>query len=516
MDNAKKICLIGNKEIFAIDLIDEFIKNSSRICLLLGDDNIFNTIDDIYKRKVNYIKSLDIQKINDLIHTENVNLIITSSYIAKNIKLLRKEKSCIYDILSNESINILTYINITDFPIQLLKQYVLYYDKVVFVDKYKRQEIEPDEMSNIGFLFEVMQRAQSDKKDLEKNQKKLQVLNDAIIDFSFDDNIEKIAEKSIKTCLDITSAQYGSITILFNDKKIEKEYTHSDIDITYSYRIHSNNEIVGILTLGYKEASYKGKENDYIINLICSSIGDFIYTFMKKEEGKRLKASTNKIKIMGEIAGGIVHDLNNVFAIIKGYTQILQISSDAYNIKEYIDTIADVTKEGIDKIKIIQDFSRNIPEEKKKIKINDIISRAIQTSRPKWENSGYISGKSIDIALSMKSQKEVLVKENEIKEALINILFNSVDAMENGGCIYINTYDEEKNVVIEVIDEGEGIDKDVIDNVFDPFFTTKEKSTGLGLSLVKKNVESNGGEVFIESKKNEMTKCTIKIPIMEG
>ncbi|OPJ56035.1 ATP-binding protein [Alkalithermobacter paradoxus] len=520
MSFASKVCLIGPEEIFGVDLIEEFISNCFKndgTCIFLGTNRLFHNIDSIHKDKIMYITDANIDTKEAIKHKDKrkIYIIVTSNWILKNIKVLIKQREYIDKLLEDKDINILTYFNIVDFPIDILEKYTKYYDKIIFDDENKRQVIDREELSNIGFLFKSIQKAEMDRRNLENNKKNLQILNDSIISFSFESDIEKVIEKSIKTCLDITNADYGSITIMFGGEKIEKEYSYADIDLTYSYRIYSNNEIVGILTLGYKEKSYKGKEDDYIINFICSSIGDFIYTFRKREDGKKLKDSTNKIKVMGEVAGGIVHDLNNIFAIIKGYTQLLQIVKGASDIKEYINTISDVTNEAIDKIKIIQDFSRNIPEEKKYILINDIIEKAIDTSKLKWQNVGYVSGKDINVILNLNSTKTLLVRENEIKESIINILFNSADSMVDGGNIYINTYDEKEYVVTEIIDEGTGIDEEFLNNIFDPFFTTKEKSTGLGLSIVKKNVEYNGGEITVESIKGEMTKCIIKIPIRE-
>jgi signal transduction histidine kinase len=376
--------------------------------------------------------------------------------------------------------------------------------------------IDIKELSNIKFLLKSIKKSKIDNLNLQKNKRNLEILNNSIINFSFESNLEKLINSSIETVLEITEADYGSITVLFsNNKKIEKEYSYSNIDMTYSYRIHCNGEIVGILTLGYRENYNKERADEYIIDVICKSLGDIIYAIKEKEEGKLLKKTDKNIRYTGELAGGIVHDLNNIFSIIKGYTQLLSINKQAYSIKEYIKIIEDGANEAIYKVKTLQDFSRNIKEDKKYVLINDIIKKAIETTRPKWENMAYIKGSNIDIVSNLNSKKTIFAQESDIREAIVNMILNSVDSMVKGGNIYINTYDIKNEVLIEIIDEGKGMDKEILDKIFEPFFTTKQKSTGLGLSVVKKNLEVNRGKIEATSIKGHMSKFEIRLPIRE-
>ncbi len=520
MDSLGNICVIGSEKMFALDIKKKFIETALEkgySCIFLGEDDFLEIVNIQEKEKVICFNHCDF-KIDDLekrCEKNKIWMVVSSNWILKYAEKLEKGIEDVIKIMQNSRYKILTCFNIIDFEIEEIEKSLLLFDEIIFDDKNKRQTIHREEISNIQFLLKSIQKAKLDKMDLEKNKKNLQILNDSIIGFSFENNLDELIKKSLETALNITHADYGSITILFNQKKIEKEYSYSNIDLTNSYRIYSNEEIVGIITLGYKEKFYKKTSDDYIIDIICKSLGDIIYRFKEKEEGQILKNDNNKVRFIGEVAGGIVHDLNNIFAIVKGYTQLLGINKEAKNIKEYIEIISSVTNEGIEKIKTIQDFSRNIKENKKYISINDIIVKAVKTTRPKWENMSHIKGRNIHIITELDSHKSVYIKAHEIRESIINMILNAVDAMIHGGNIYIKTYDEENFVVVEVMDEGMGIEDEILESIFDPFFTTKEKSTGLGLSIVKKNIESNEGEIAVESIQGKMTKFKIKLPIRE-
>ncbi|MEJ8552691.1 sensor histidine kinase [Tepidibacter sp. Z1-5] len=514
------IGVIGSSKLFAVDLmkktIDESLDNN-RKCAFLGDKKVLEMIGHYRDDEVIVIEDnkFEVDEYKKNKKYFNMSIVVTSDWIHKYRYYILENKEEYIDIITNENYKLLIFFNIIDFEIEIMDEFLTIYDKLIFEDENERQTIKVEDISNIKFLLKSIKKSKIDNLDLQKNKKNLETLNNSIINFSFESDIEKIIKNVIETVLEITAADYGSITVLFSSNKIEKEYSYANIDMTYSYRIHCNGEIVGILTLGYREGYNKGKADEYIIDVICKSLGDIIYAIKEKEEGKMLKKTDKNIRYTGELAGGIVHDLNNIFSIIKGYTQLLGINKQASNIKEYINIIYDGANEAIDKVKTLQDFSRNIREDKKYVLINDIIKKAIKTTRPKWENMTYIKGINIDIILNLNSEKTIFVQESDIQESIVNMILNSVDSMEEGGNIYINTYDLDGEVLMEIIDQGKGMDKEILDKIFEPFFTTKQKSTGLGLSIVKKNVEANEGNIGATSIKGQMSKFEIRLPIKE-
>ena len=104
-----------------------------------------------------------------------------------------------------------------------------------------------------------------------------------------------------------------------------------------------------------------------------------------------------------------------------------------------------------------------------------------------------------------------------MKQGILNILLNAIDAMdESGGILEVNLYEEDENMVLEIIDTGIGISKENLDKIFLCNFTTKgEKGTGLGLKISKDVFEDHGGKIFVESKLGSGTKFTIILPTSE-
>jgi signal transduction histidine kinase len=104
---------------------------------------------------------------------------------------------------------------------------------------------------------------------------------------------------------------------------------------------------------------------------------------------------------------------------------------------------------------------------------------------------------------------------DEIKQVLLNLSLNAVEAMEDGGHLTVRTgHDDDKSVVwVSVSDTGVGIDQTTIANIFDPFFTTKEGGTGLGLFITHEIVQKHGGRVEVESQRNVGTTFTVTFPL---
>ena len=108
-----------------------------------------------------------------------------------------------------------------------------------------------------------------------------------------------------------------------------------------------------------------------------------------------------------------------------------------------------------------------------------------------------------------------MLDSQQIKQVLINLLTNSVQAIEKNGKLDIKSFLKNNNSVagVEITDTGGGIPVDVLDNIFNPFFTTKNTGTGLGLALTRKIVEKHGGQIKIRNKIGEGVTFEIDLPI---
>lgn len=109
---------------------------------------------------------------------------------------------------------------------------------------------------------------------------------------------------------------------------------------------------------------------------------------------------------------------------------------------------------------------------------------------------------------------EAKIVPDQLLQVFVNILINALDAIEGNGTIEVNSSSDEKFIVVEIKDNGIGMDKAVINKIFDPFFTTKGvgKGTGLGLSVSYGIIKRFGGDIIVESEKENYSKFIVKIP----
>ncbi|MBD3184721.1 HAMP domain-containing protein [Candidatus Poribacteria bacterium] len=163
--------------------------------------------------------------------------------------------------------------------------------------------------------------------------------------------------------------------------------------------------------------------------------------------------------------------------------------------------------------------------------LNGIISQFLEYARPKDQNPEVVTiGSVMDEAyflLSIEYDKSDVVFRNDMecenalvyvdpeqmKRVFINILKNAFQVLNGEGQITLKGQIRENYVDIEITDTGPGIPPGNLENIFDPFFTTKEKGVGLGLSIVKRTVEANGGRISVESEVGKYTTFTVSLPL---
>lgn len=143
-----------------------------------------------------------------------------------------------------------------------------------------------------------------------------------------------------------------------------------------------------------------------------------------------------------------------------------------------------------------------------------MVREVIELTEAKWKKSSVERGVNIEIELKLSPNiKEIKGVKSEIREALINLIFNAVDALVNGGKIVISTEMQNGNIKLSVRDTGIGMDNSTIEHCLEPFFTTKgERGTGLGLSIVYGIMHRHGGNIKISSQPGIGTDVTLIFP----
>jgi PAS domain S-box-containing protein len=236
---------------------------------------------------------------------------------------------------------------------------------------------------------------------------------------------------------------------------------------------------------------------------ICKDITD-----LKKAEERLILAE--RLSSLGELTAGVAHELRNPLAGIKINTQILSRKKD---LPEMEKKLLSSTQEGIEKIqKIVDDmlhFAKPKASHFKEEEINEVVEKSLAILQTKLKK-GNISS-AFERAQELP---KVRIDIHQIQQVLINLMLNSIQAMEKGGILTIRTFSEnEGGVGIEVKDTGVGIPRSHLKKVFDPFFTTKSEGTGLGLSISLKILENHEANIDAVSEEGKGSTFTIHFPV---
>lgn len=238
------------------------------------------------------------------------------------------------------------------------------------------------------------------------------------------------------------------------------------------------------------------------VTRICKDI-----TQMKKAEERLLL--TERLTSLGELTAGVAHELRNPLAGIKINTQILLRSK---GLSEMERRLLESTEEGIERIqKIVEDmlhFAKPKAAEFREAQINSVVEDSLNIFQTKLKKAHI----SLEF-LRGENLPKVWIDIHQIRQALINLMLNAIQAMEKGGKLTLRTFMEGEKVGVEVRDTGEGISPSHLKRIFDPFFTTKSEGTGLGLSITLKIIEAHGGTIDVQSEEGKGSIFTIYLPI---
>jgi signal transduction histidine kinase/CheY-like chemotaxis protein len=224
-----------------------------------------------------------------------------------------------------------------------------------------------------------------------------------------------------------------------------------------------------------------------------------------------------KLSALGELASGVAHDFNNTLAGILGRAQLLQRCDDPEKLRRGLDIIIKTAEDGAKTVKRIQDFARQRRDHNfELVSIDQILLDASEITRPRWKNCAEASNIHITVELFIESNATVMGDDSELREVLVNMVFNAIDAMPEGGTLSLTTRAAGDSVIITVIDTGVGMYPEVRSKIFDPFFTTKGKAgLGLGLAVSFGIIRRHGGNIEVDSQYGKGTEFRITLPVVK-
>lgn len=209
-------------------------------------------------------------------------------------------------------------------------------------------------------------------------------------------------------------------------------------------------------------------------------------TFEQLLQAERLAA-------IGELSAGIVHEIRNPLAAIKGAVEIIEdeLAKDSPR-REF----ANIAKSEVERLNRIVgeflNFARSKTPEKQTTDVNELVHSVCLFIGKQAQTQNVEITDDFDPNLPL-----VALDPEQIKQVLLNLTINALQTMPTGGKLICRTKGAEKNVIIEIEDTGGGVKETVVANIFDPFFTTKEKGLGLGLSIAYKIAVQHGGTLNV-------------------
>jgi len=227
---------------------------------------------------------------------------------------------------------------------------------------------------------------------------------------------------------------------------------------------------------------------------------------LKLEEKLR---QAEHLSAIGEMTAGVSHEIRNPLGIIKSSAQLLKRKMAKLDAES---TIPDIIVEESGRLdKIITDFLNfakpRIPDLRPCV-VEDIIEKNLAYLNSQIEEKNLNISK--DIAQNLP---EIMADNAMLYQAFLNILLNAFQSLEDNGCLTIKTVYNSGNIIINFIDNGEGIKEDFLKKIWTPFFTSKDSGTGLGLGIVKNIIEAHNGTITISNAKPNGTNVEMILPV---
>lgn len=224
--------------------------------------------------------------------------------------------------------------------------------------------------------------------------------------------------------------------------------------------------------------------------------------------------NSERLAFVGTLAGGLAHEIKNPLSTLNINLQLLMedVQSMTGENSKKVHMKIKVLQREVQRLEaILNDFLRFARGEKLELAerdINEVVDEVVDFVTPEIKQKNIVILKSYDASLL-----PCRIDSNLIKQALLNVIINAEQAMENGGELMIRTSGNKRYVQIDITDTGTGIPKDIIDKIFQVYFSTKKTGTGLGLPTAKRIIEEHKGTISVQSEEGKGTNFSIRLPI---
>jgi signal transduction histidine kinase/ActR/RegA family two-component response regulator len=276
---------------------------------------------------------------------------------------------------------------------------------------------------------------------------------------------------------------------------------------------------LGLLTDAFNQMLERIEEQNLALQRAYDDLRQTQQTIMQQE----------RLRALGQMASGIAHDINNAISPASLYVESLLEKEPNLTERgrQYLTTTQRALDDIAQTVSRLREFYR--PRESQlelvPVNLNQLVTEVIDLARVRWSDMAQQRGVSIDVQTHLTEPLPLILgTESEIREALLNLIFNAIDAMPTGGAITVRTWIEnppapnasvrpDSRVGVEVTDSGVGMDDETKRRCLEPFFTTKgERGTGLGLAMVYGTVRRHNAAIEIDSTPGHGTAMRLRFP----
>jgi len=271
---------------------------------------------------------------------------------------------------------------------------------------------------------------------------------------------------------------------------------------------------VSVLFLPHAIAQWQGfslddfsRLTEGVLYIIIALILGFLVEKERKEHRALLR--TESLAAVGKTVSEIAHDMKTPLMAIGGFTRQVsrKLGKGDPNHKK-LDIIIEETTRLESMVEEMLDFGKPMKLQLKDTNLNELVLDSIKVAKP--------LAKKAEVALKTDlsgSLPALALDAPRVKQMLLNLITNAVQASSEGEHVLVRTRPDNPWVVLEVVDDGRGITKEHHESIFHPFFSTKKSGTGLGLGIVKRIVETHGGEISFHPNAEKGVTFTVRFPI---
>lgn len=277
----------------------------------------------------------------------------------------------------------------------------------------------------------------------------------------------------------------GERFTMLETQDMKKDGTYFDAQISLSPIYSGNGEIIAVSVIS--------RDISYI------------------KENERLIVQSEKMKLVGEIAAGVAHEIQNPMTVISGFVQMMNEDKTS----PYHD-YTHIIQEEIERVGLILEeflvLSRPQLDTFTEINIGKILTEVLTFYQYEFQQ------RNIVLTVSNKPKETFIFgNKNQIKQVFINIIKNAIEAIDTDGKIILEICeDAQQGIYIQIKDNGCGIPPHLLEKIFEPFYTTKTKGTGLGMMIIHKIIQDHDGHITITSKVNSGTTISLYFPTIQS